>query len=180
MSDTSKGSEIRKQFLKLLDPFLMSVEDSLIEYDDALNTGNDDANMKDVSSAIALDGDVNNELEDGDVNSEFEDDPDVENDFQFFFLGESEFASVGPKIQMNEALPISSSCRKFNVIVSWSDKMIELYDTALLSSLPEICKPSFLAKKPQETVSLYECLEAFLKEEPLGPEDMWLVLIFFQ
>jgi hypothetical protein len=36
-------------------------------------------------------------------------------------------------------------------------------------------------RMPQESVSLYKCLEAFLKEEPLGPEDMWLVctLIFF-
>jgi hypothetical protein len=26
-------------------------------------------------------------------------------------------------------------------------------------------------RMPQESVSLYKCLEAFLKEEPLGPVD---------
>ncbi|KAI5342698.1 hypothetical protein L3X38_010574 [Prunus dulcis] len=46
------------------------------------------------------------------------------------------------------------------------------YDTRLLSSLAEIFKSSLFAKKPQESVSLYKCLEAFLKEEPLGPEDV--------
>jgi hypothetical protein len=34
-------------------------------------------------------------------------------------------------------------------------------------------------RMPQESVSLYKCLEAFLKEEPLGPEDMWLVCTHF-
>lgn len=41
--------------------------------------------------------------------------------------------------------------------------------------MPEVFKSDFLAKKPQESVSLYKCLEAFLQEEPIGPEDMWLV-----
>ncbi|CDY16616.1 BnaC09g36570D [Brassica napus] len=48
---------------------------------------------------------------------------------------------------------------------------LDVYDTCLLSSLPEVSK--FGTKRPQETVSLYKCLEAFLKEEPLGPDDMW-------
>ncbi|KHN34173.1 Ubiquitin carboxyl-terminal hydrolase 8 [Glycine soja] len=30
-----------------------------------------------------------------------------------------------------------------------------------------------LTQRMQESVSIYKCLEAFLKEEPLGPEDMW-------
>jgi len=44
--------------------------------------------------------------------------------------------------------------------------------------LPEVLKPQLYARRPQESVSLYKCLEAFLKEEPLGPEDMWLVSPF--
>jgi len=59
------------------------------------------------------------------------------------------------------------------VLVTWPDKMIEQYDTSLLSFLPEICKTDFFSKKPQQSVSLYQCIEQFLKEEPLGLEDMW-------
>lgn len=74
---------------------------------------------------------------------------------------------------MNEPLPSPRSCRKFIVLVSWSNKMRNLYDTARLSSLPEIFTSSLFTKKPQESVCLYKCLDGFLKEEPLGPEDMW-------
>ncbi|KAJ9542934.1 hypothetical protein OSB04_029440 [Centaurea solstitialis] len=51
--------------------------------------------------------------------------------------------------------------------------MLEKYDQSLLGSPAEVYKPAFFSKRPQEAISLYKCLEAFLKEEPLGPEDMW-------
>jgi ubiquitin carboxyl-terminal hydrolase 4/11/15 len=53
--------------------------------------------------------------------------------------------------------------------------MLKKYDTNLLGSLPEVFKPQLFTKRTQESVSIYKCLEAFLREEPLGPEDMWLV-----
>lgn len=169
MPGISKGSEIREQFLKLLNPFLMSMEDVFVEDDDAQTTGSEDSKMKDVGSTVTLNGYVNSELEDNDINSVVDD--DVEEDgFQFFLIEENNVLS---SIQMNEPLPSSSSCRNFTVLVSWPNKMRNLYDTARLSSLPEICKSSLFTKKPQESVSLYKCLEGFLKEEPLGPEDMW-------
>ncbi|XP_010493261.1 PREDICTED: ubiquitin carboxyl-terminal hydrolase 8 [Camelina sativa] len=66
--------------------------------------------------------------------------------------------------------PINKS-KRVNVLARWPVKELDVYDTCLLSSLPEVCK--FGTKRPQETVSLYKCLEAFLTEEPLGPDDMW-------
>ncbi|CBI24406.3 unnamed protein product, partial [Vitis vinifera] len=63
--------------------------------------------------------------------------------------------------------------QRLNLLVFWPEKKIEQYDTHLISSLPEIFKSGFIARRPQESVSLYRCLEAFLKEEPLGPDDMW-------
>ena len=91
--------------------------------------------------------------------------------FQFFT------GSGNSEIKMDEPVLVSGLTNELEVLVLWSDKMIEKYDTCLLSSLPEVFKPPMFMKRPQESVSLYKCLEAFLKEEPLGPEDMWLVLI---
>ncbi|CAL9751500.1 unnamed protein product [Musa acuminata subsp. burmannicoides] len=64
------------------------------------------------------------------------------------------------------------SCLK--VVMGWSDKEHEIYDFNFLEDLPEVFKSSFMLKKTrQEAITLYSCLEAFLKEEPLGPDDMW-------
>jgi len=82
------------------------------------------------------------------------------------------------EILMNEPLAISGELRLLHVLVCWSEEQIKKYDTQLCSSLPEVFKSGFLAKRSQESVSLYKCLEAFLQEEPLGPEDMWLVSQF--
>ncbi|KAE8055031.1 hypothetical protein FH972_011901 [Carpinus fangiana] len=60
------------------------------------------------------------------------------------------------------------------VFMDWSDKEHQLYDSSYLKDLPEVHKTGFSVKKTrQEAVSLFSCLEAFLTEEPLGPDDMW-------
>ncbi|XP_051115413.1 ubiquitin carboxyl-terminal hydrolase 9-like [Andrographis paniculata] len=60
------------------------------------------------------------------------------------------------------------------VMLDWTDKEHELYDSSYLKDLPEVHKSGILAKKTkQEAISLFSCLDAFLKEEPLGPDDMW-------
>ncbi|KAK7269040.1 hypothetical protein RIF29_21755 [Crotalaria pallida] len=60
------------------------------------------------------------------------------------------------------------------VFLDWTDKEHELYDASFLRDLPEVHKAGFPAKKTrQEAISLFSCLEAFLTEEPLGPDDMW-------
>lgn len=60
------------------------------------------------------------------------------------------------------------------VLVEWNEGEHETYDSSYLNDLPEVNKTSFSAKKTrQEAISLFSCLEAFLAEEPLGPDDMW-------
>ncbi|KAE8717492.1 Ubiquitin carboxyl-terminal hydrolase 9 [Hibiscus syriacus] len=60
------------------------------------------------------------------------------------------------------------------VVLYWTDKEQELYDSNYLKDLPEVHKAEFTAKKTrQEAISLSSCLDAFLVEEPLGPDDMW-------
>ncbi|XP_059662124.1 ubiquitin carboxyl-terminal hydrolase 9-like [Cornus florida] len=60
------------------------------------------------------------------------------------------------------------------VLLNWTDKEHELYDASYLKDLPEVNKTGLTMKKTrQEGVSLFSCLDAFLKEEPLGPDDMW-------
>jgi len=59
------------------------------------------------------------------------------------------------------------------VSVSWQDNGLKQYNLDSMDSLPEVFKTVLFARRPQETCSLYACLEAFIKEEPLGPEDMW-------
>ncbi|XP_043723050.1 ubiquitin carboxyl-terminal hydrolase 9-like isoform X2 [Telopea speciosissima] len=60
------------------------------------------------------------------------------------------------------------------VVLDWSDREHDMYDTSFLEDLPEVYKSGFTVKKTrQEAISLFSCLEAFLKEEPLGPDDMW-------
>ena len=64
--------------------------------------------------------------------------------------------------------------RLVKVILDWTPKECESYDASYLKDLPEVHKTGLTAKKTrQEAVSLFSCLDAFLKEEPLGPDDMW-------
>lgn len=164
MLECSNGRDIRKQFLKLLDPFFMPTEDSLDDIT-AGNAANEDTEMEDAISSTVSNGDANSDSETGD-------ELQLGNNFSFY-LTDEKGSTKGSNINMNKLELISQLPRRLNVLVHWPDRMIEKYDTCLLSLLPEICKPELFAKRPQESVSLYKCLEAFLKEEPLGPEDMW-------
>jgi len=54
-----------------------------------------------------------------------------------------------------------------------------MYNIDYMDGLPEVFKPGFMSKKTrQEAVNLFSCLDAFLKEEPLGPDDMWLAIFW--
>ncbi|CAI0441841.1 unnamed protein product [Linum tenue] len=61
------------------------------------------------------------------------------------------------------------------ICLDWSKEEHRLYDSSYLKDLPDVYhKTGFSAKKTrQEAISLFSCLEAFLREEPLGPDDMW-------
>nr|XP_019702095.2 ubiquitin carboxyl-terminal hydrolase 9-like isoform X2 [Elaeis guineensis] len=60
------------------------------------------------------------------------------------------------------------------VLMDWPVREHDLYDFSFLEDLPEVFKSGCMLKKTrQEAVTLFSCLETFLKEEPLGPDDMW-------
>lgn len=163
LSNISCGYDIRREFLKLINPFLLGPEDILDEYDDDADENVDikvseDNELGDATSSVGLESDP---------------DSDLELDFKFYLPGT--LGVEDGRIKMNKPLPSEMLLKNLEVDVLWSDKMIKKYDTCLLSSLPEVFKPQLFTKRTQESVSVYKCLEAFLKEEPLGPEDMWLV-----
>ncbi|TKY62744.1 Ubiquitin carboxyl-terminal hydrolase 5 [Spatholobus suberectus] len=74
-----------------------------------------------------------------------------------------------------KVVKLSPSSPKVLVYIDWSQKLLEKYDTHPLETLPEVLKYGPVTKKARtEPLSLYTCLEAFLCEEPLVPEeDMW-------
>ncbi|KAL9238667.1 hypothetical protein vseg_013060 [Gypsophila vaccaria] len=164
--DKVNGSDLCNLYMKLLNPFLMPGEDKMDDQDaaDCTHVENEAENLADfVNPESSLDANV--------MNCESVNQTD---DSKFlFYLTDEKGILKNSKIEMADPVFSGDLPKRFNVVVSWAEKTTELYDTVLLSKLPEIFKSGFLAKRPQESVSLYKCLEAFLKEEPLGPEDMW-------
>lgn len=74
----------------------------------------------------------------------------------------------------DKVVKLSLSSMSILVFVDWSQKLLASYDSSHIANLPEVCKHVHVSKKARnEPLSLYTCLEAFLREEPLVPEDMW-------
>ncbi|XP_010247842.1 PREDICTED: ubiquitin carboxyl-terminal hydrolase 8 [Nelumbo nucifera] len=166
LSNVVNGSDIRNLYMKLLNPFLISTEDDL-DFDD--NSGKDSnaevTKMEfDTGTPVLSDG--------GSSTDESRNRSHSDSEFQFH-LTDEKGTLKDSMVEMDEPILVTESSGRLSVLVSWSAQMIKEYDIHLLSSLPEIFKSGFFVKRPQESVSLYACLEAFLKEEPLGPEDMW-------
>ncbi|CAI9100996.1 OLC1v1038210C1 [Oldenlandia corymbosa var. corymbosa] len=65
--------------------------------------------------------------------------------------------------------------RFVGISLDWNERDCELYDADSLKDLPEVQNTGPALKKPkqEEAISLFSCLDAFLEEEPLGPDDMW-------
>lgn len=154
ISDFSKGSGIYKEFLKLINPFLLPKFLMDDDRDASQTSAHEDEKIDD----ILLD-------EASESKDEFENHIDAQTDFEFHLETDSYSSS---RVEMNEPVNILNSDEKIEIYVTWSEKMIQEYDTSILSILPEVCK-----ERTQDTVSLYECVDAFLREEPLGPDDMW-------
>lgn len=160
ISDFSKGSEIYKAFLKIISPFLLPREEESLTDLDSRENAQEDTEIEDT---------VSDEAEN--LKDETENDLDSQSDFEFHM--ENGAYSSGVRIQMDEPVPTLNYGQRIRVCVTWSWKMFEDYDTSMLSQLPEVCKTASMSKGTQDSISLYKCVEAFLKEEPLGPEDMW-------
>ncbi|RDX76461.1 Ubiquitin carboxyl-terminal hydrolase 8, partial [Mucuna pruriens] len=163
-SSISCGYDVQREFLKLINPFLMRTENVL---DENVKNGvnkipSEDDELGDTTNTAAIGNDA-------DSISGTEDDMHLLTDFEFYLQPQIEKV----KIILDKPLPVTMLSRKMDVFVLWSDKMLKMYDTYRLDSLPEVFKPQLLTKRMQESVSIYKCLEAFLKEEPLGPDDMY-------
>lgn len=159
------GSDIRDLYLKLLTPFLVPNGNPTDCSDIIESTASEAIAEVEGPTSPGLDAEV-------DTADGKELVPDCNTDLQFHLTDEKGTARVS-EIVMNEPVGSSVLPGRQYILVSWPDKIIERYNTQLFGSLPEVFKSGFFSKRPQESVSLYKCLEAFLKEEPLGPEDMW-------
>ncbi|ESW21997.1 hypothetical protein PHAVU_005G117700 [Phaseolus vulgaris] len=154
--NVTNGSDLRNLYLKWFHPFQNPIEEAL---ENCLMSKETEVAEMEVTTP-SLGSNVNK--------------LDTPSDEGMEFYHTDEKGTIkNSKIPMNEPLAINGELKLFHVLVCWSEEQIKKYDTQLCSSLPEVFKSGFLAKRPQESVSLYKCLEAFLQEEPLGPEDMW-------
>ncbi|GAB2272615.1 hypothetical protein Dimus_007437 [Dionaea muscipula] len=160
----SSGSQIEEKFLKLLRPFLRLDADTVDNFDDTGSMDDEDTNMGETNSSFADD--------DSSSNTDAGLCVQLKNCFHFY-LPDNQSIMMGSRTKLRKLSSVPGIIKKLNVLVRWSDEMIRRYDTSRLSSLPGIFKPELGYKRSSESVSLYKCIEAFLKEEPLGPEDMW-------
>ncbi|XP_076888951.1 ubiquitin carboxyl-terminal hydrolase 8-like [Bidens hawaiensis] len=148
--ECSNGFDLQSKFLQLLNPLVLCEGSSSDSLDDcSVNITDQDTKMDDVVDDVAI----------------------VDGNFQFSLEKQGVY-SARSKIVMDEPILIPET-RKVSVTVSWPDEMLKRCDTSILNRLPETGGLPLSTNDPPESVSLYKCLEAFLKEEPLGPEDMW-------
>ncbi|CAN1160618.1 Ubiquitin carboxyl-terminal hydrolase 5 [Linum perenne] len=86
--------------------------------------------------------------------------------------GNGELVDLSAKEE--KSIPVTQSSTLALVYVDWSQDLIEKCNAKFFENLPEVFKFGPVGKKARtEPLSLYTCLEAFLREEPLVPEDMW-------
>lgn len=95
------------------------------------------------------------------------------------YLVDESNARIDLSVGEEKAVRLPPSSTLIVVHIDWSQKLLEKYNINSLENLPEVFKSGPVTKKARtEPLSLYTCLEAFLREEPLVPEDMWLVYAF--
>ncbi|OWM69055.1 ubiquitin carboxyl-terminal hydrolase 8 [Punica granatum] len=167
LGSSVNGSDIRNIYIELLSQFRKPSEDASSNSADVQSTS-----VKDPTSTPTED--ASSPVSDAEVDSSANERVDLELDseYQFYMTDEKGIARES-RIIMDEPVGPAGTSGRLNVLVCWPEKLIKEHDTSLFSPLTEIFKSGFFATRPQETVSLYKCLEAFLTEEPLGPEDMW-------
>ncbi|KAI3802030.1 hypothetical protein L1987_30153 [Smallanthus sonchifolius] len=82
-------------------------------------------------------------------------------------------ACIDLSVGEERTVRLPSSSLSVLLFIDWSPKLLQKYETHYLEKLPEVFKYGPAKKARAEPLSLYTCLEAFLREEPLVPEDMW-------
>lgn len=164
LPDTINGRTIYDLFQKLLAPF-RAIKDDTSDVDQITGKSSpvNETTDIDMSSDAAECSSLNNNAGENDIMAE--------GGMEFFL--NAEFPNPRMKIELDQTVTVPSSRKRLLVSVSWQDNGLKQYNLDSLDSLPEVFKTLLFARRPQETCSLYACLEAFIKEEPLGPEDMW-------
>lgn len=191
LPETVNGLSLQNIYMKLLNPFRLSKEASSL--DDCTGSTGDSIDLMDAMHSdsdssfqkIQLKDDPESsncrtneceitraagELYDGtavDSNKE----ANVE-DFEFYLKNERVDVQQ-QKIEINELDLLETVPSRLHVNVHWQQNASRQYDTSMLNNLPEVHKLELITKGIEDSVALHGCLEAFLKEEPLGPEDMW-------
>lgn len=164
LPDTVTGSNIYNLFLKVMTPFRVSRGDAAVDQtigESSLVDETEDINM---SSDASEHTSINN--------NSVEDESGTEDVMQFFLTNER-IPDQRMKIEMDLSITVNDPHKRLHVAVCWEDSGLDQYNFSSLNSLPEVYKAVLFSRRPQDTCSLYACLEAFIKEEPLGPEDMW-------
>ncbi|KAL9274710.1 Ubiquitin carboxyl-terminal hydrolase 8-like protein [Drosera capensis] len=164
--DAVTGSDIRDLYLKLLSPFIKSEEGDVGSEDTSQSQHTAVEETANSDFILALPSSDLKQAESDDLVSP------SETEFEFYITDAKGNLKVR-KLEMSEQIKLEDSPRRLYVIACWPEERSKLHDNDLPASVPEVYKFSIFPKKPPESVSLYKCLEAFLKEEPLGPEDMW-------
>ncbi|XP_062202626.1 ubiquitin carboxyl-terminal hydrolase 8-like isoform X2 [Phragmites australis] len=164
LPDTITGSTICNIFQKVLTPFRVSKDVS--DSDQTIG----ESSLVNETVEIDMSTDAS---ECTSINNNFIEDETVTEDAMQFFLINEKFPDQRLKIEMDQPVTLKGLQKRLHVVVCWQDNGLEQYNLGSLDSLPEIYKAVLFARRPQDTCSLYACLEAFIREEPLGPEDMW-------
>jgi ubiquitin carboxyl-terminal hydrolase 15 len=177
LPDTVTGSTICSLFLKVMTPFRVSKND-ISEADQTIGNSSlynesesvGESNLDNESASVNMNSNAS-ELTSKNNNS-LEDESEIEDVLQFFQINEK-FPDQRSNIEMDEPVTLKGSQKRLHVVVCCQDSGLEQYNLVSFDSLPEIYKAVLFSRRPQDTCSLYACLEAFIKEEPLGPDDMW-------
>ncbi|WCJ26655.1 Ubiquitin carboxyl-terminal hydrolase 9 [Euphorbia peplus] len=162
--DSASGADIELAVSRLLLPLLRTTSSSMV------HSGNENGFSHNGEPSTNCNGKYEMADEPMD-NVELEQTSNQELSFQLF-LTDERYSNRKPIFKDSV---LKSGDNHVKVFLEWTEKEHKLYDHSYLKDLPVVFhKTGFTAKKTrQEAVSLFSCLEAFLTEEPLGPDDMW-------
>lgn len=187
LPDTINGLSLQRIFLKLLNPFQSSKMASSLS--ECAGSSNGPFSPMDTSSSDSENISQNNAnrfsafdfMDTSDSDSESQSSYGSSNEELEFYLKNEKGLQ---RIEVDELDLLETAPSKLNVIVHWQCNLLRRYDASLLGDLPEIHKRELISGRNEDSdapddfildkaVSLHDCLEAFLKEEPLGSNDMW-------
>uniref|UniRef100_A0A0E0AFZ4 USP domain-containing protein n=1 Tax=Oryza glumipatula TaxID=40148 RepID=A0A0E0AFZ4_9ORYZ len=189
LPERANGLTLKNIYLKLLEPLRFSKSTSSLNDSGRCNSGcaavmmdatpDSDSKFQSAPSENAPESSQSETIEcqmtEGPSESNIGDTTDSDREahmeeFEFYLInGRGEFQQT--RIQTDE-VDLQTTPNRLLINVHWQQNAGQ-YDTSMLKSLPEIHKLELIPKGNEDSVALHGCLEAFLKEEPLGPEDMW-------